>query len=39
MSMAAFKKQCVYWIDYYVSGRSKREHFGPDKLLAEERHK
>jgi integrase len=25
----------VYWIDYYVSGRRKRERIGPDKRLAE----
>jgi hypothetical protein len=30
-----FKKQGVYWIDYYVSGRRKRERIGPDKRLAE----
>jgi hypothetical protein len=34
MSMAVFKKQGVYWIDYYVSGRRKRERIGPDKRLA-----
>jgi integrase len=33
--MAVFKKQGVYWIDYYVSGRRKRERIGPDKKLAE----
>jgi integrase len=33
--MAVFKKQGVYWIDYYVSGRRKRERIGPDKRLAE----
>ena len=33
--MALFKKQGVYWIDYYVSVRRKRERIGPDKRLAE----
>jgi hypothetical protein len=33
--MAVFKKQGVYWIDYYVSGRRKRERIGPNKRLAE----
>ena len=33
--MAVFKKQGVYWIDYYVSGRRKRERIGPDRRLAE----
>ena len=33
--MRVFKKQGVYWIDYYVSGRRKRERIGPDKRLAE----
>jgi hypothetical protein len=33
--MAVFKKQGVYWTDYYVSGRRKRERIGPDKCLAE----
>jgi hypothetical protein len=33
--MAVFKKQGVYWIDYYVSGLRKRERIGPDKKLAE----
>jgi integrase len=33
--MAIFKKQGVYWIDYYVRGRRKRERIGPDKKLAE----
>jgi len=35
MTMAVFKKQGVYWIDYYVSGHRKRERIGPDKRLAE----
>jgi hypothetical protein len=35
MSLAVFKKQGVYWIDYYVNGRRKRERIGPDKRLAE----
>jgi hypothetical protein len=33
--MGVFKKQGVYWIDYYVSGHCKRERIGPDKRLAE----
>ena len=33
--MAVFKKQDIYWIDYYVHGRRKRERIGPDKRLAE----
>ena len=33
--MGVFKKQGVYWIDYYFSGRRKRERIGPDKRLAE----
>ena len=33
--MAVFKKQGVYWIDYYLNGRRKREHIGPDKRLEE----
>jgi len=33
--MAVFKKQGVYWIDYYVEGHRKRERIGPDKRLAE----
>jgi integrase len=33
--MGVFKKQGVYWIDYYVSGYRKRERIGPDKRLAE----
>jgi hypothetical protein len=33
--MAVFKKQGVFWIDYYVNGRRKRERIGPDKRLAE----
>jgi hypothetical protein len=32
--MAVFKKQGVYWINYYVSGHRKRERIGPDKKLA-----
>jgi hypothetical protein len=35
MLMSVFKKQGVYWIDYYVNGRRKRERIGPDKRLAE----
>jgi hypothetical protein len=33
--MAVFKKQGVYWIDYYITGHRKRERIGPDKRLAE----
>src|SRR5919109_3013714 len=33
--MAVFKKQGVFWIDYHVNGRRKRERIGPDKRLAE----
>jgi hypothetical protein len=33
--MGVFKKQGVYWIDYYVNGNRKRERIGPDKGLAE----
>jgi len=35
MTMGVFKKQGVYWIDYYVGGHRKRERVGPDKRLAE----
>jgi hypothetical protein len=37
--MGVFKKQDVYWIDYYVNGRRKRERIGPDKRLAETVHR
>jgi hypothetical protein len=33
--VSVFKKQGVYWIDYYVNGHRKRERIGPDKRLAE----
>jgi hypothetical protein len=33
--MGVFKKQCVYWINFYVSGHRMRERIGPDKRLAE----
>jgi hypothetical protein len=33
--MGVFKKQGVYWIDYYVQGHRKRERIGPDQRLAE----
>jgi integrase len=33
--MGVFKKQGVFWIDYYVNGQRKRERIGPDKRLAE----
>jgi hypothetical protein len=33
--MSVFKKQGVYWIDYYANGHRKRERIGPDKRLAE----
>jgi hypothetical protein len=32
--MAVFKKQGVYWIDYYVQGHRKRERIGPEMKLA-----
>jgi hypothetical protein len=32
--MAVFKKQGVYWIDYYVNGRRKRERISRDRRLA-----
>jgi hypothetical protein len=35
VTMGVFKKQGVYWIDFYVNGRRKRERIGPDKRLAE----
>jgi hypothetical protein len=35
MVMGVFKKQGVYWIDYYVNGHRKREQAGPDKRLTE----
>jgi len=34
--MAIFKKQGVYWIDYYASGQRKRERIGPCHSLAKE---
>jgi integrase len=37
--MGVFKKQGVYWIDYYVNGHRKRERIGPDKRLAEMVHR
>jgi hypothetical protein len=33
--MGVFKKQGVYWVDYYVNGHRKRERIGPDKHLDE----
>jgi hypothetical protein len=33
--MAVFKKQSVYWIDYYVNGHRKRERIGPSRRQAE----
>jgi hypothetical protein len=35
VTIAVFKKRGVYWIDYYVNGRRKRERIVPDKRLAE----
>jgi len=32
--MGVFGKQGVFWIDYCVNGRRKRERIGPDKGLA-----
>jgi len=34
--MAIFKRQNVWWIDYYVCGQRKRERIGPSHKLAEE---
>jgi hypothetical protein len=34
--MATFKKQGVWWIDFYVCGNRKRERIGPSHKLAEE---
>jgi hypothetical protein len=31
--MGVFKKQGVYWVDYYVSGHRKRERIGPKERL------
>jgi integrase len=33
--MGVFKKQGVWWIDYYINGRRRRERIGPDKRLAD----
>jgi integrase len=33
--MGVFRKQGVWWVDYYVDGHRKRERIGPDKRLAE----
>jgi hypothetical protein len=33
--MSVFRKQGVWWIDYYVNGHRKRERIGHDKRLAE----
>jgi integrase len=33
--MGVFKKQGVYWIDYYVNSHRKRERIGPDKKLVD----
>lgn len=34
--MGTFQKQNVWWIDYYVCGKRKRERIGPSKKLAKE---
>jgi hypothetical protein len=34
-AMGVFRKQGIYWIDYYVNGHRKRERIGPHKRLAE----
>ena len=34
--MAIFKKQGVYWVDYYANGRRKRERIGSSYKLAQE---
>jgi hypothetical protein len=33
--MGVFKKQGVYWVDYYVQGRRKWERISPEKWLDE----
>ena len=33
--MGVFKKQGVYWLDYYIDGHRKRERIGTDKRLAD----
>jgi hypothetical protein len=33
--MGVFKKQGVYWINFYVSGHRKRGRIGPDRCLPE----
>ncbi len=33
--MGVFQKQGVWWIDYYVTGKRKREKIGPNKRLAQ----
>jgi hypothetical protein len=35
MVIGVFKKQAVFWIDYYVDGHRKRERIGPDKRFVE----
>ncbi len=37
--MGVFRKQGVWWIDYYINGHRKRERIGPDKRLAETVHR
>ena len=32
--MGGFRKQGVYWIDYFVNRHRTRERIGPDKRLA-----
>jgi len=34
--MGVFRRQNVWWIDYYASGQRKRERIGPNHRLAEE---
>jgi integrase len=33
--VGVFRKQGVWWIDYYVNGQRRRERIGPDKKLAQ----
>jgi len=37
--MGVFRKQGVFWIDYYADGHHKRERIGLDKRLAETVHR
>jgi hypothetical protein len=35
MAMGVFKKQSVFWIDYYLQGYREHERIDPDKRLDE----